>query len=189
MTLPIILCSAQSSEDMGDLLWVQTSLLVYRKQQHSWSNIVQSSARSPAVKTDVVILILWYCYSYQSTALWVHQMLCSSTTASANSVFECNISEATLVSKKKNKGKSQLHYDRKSNYYSYRGDLKAISQINVGNKSSEIWFSASLRAEKQPRLFGFYWVLVKICKSAHIMYDLEGKRGPEHDPLPSAATT
>lgn len=43
----------------------------------------------------------------------------------------------------------------------------------------------SLRAMKKPGLFGF----MGSCKSAQIMYDLKGKRGPEHDPLPSAATT
>lgn len=52
--------------------------------------------RCPAVKagfnTD-----LWYCYSYQS----VTQKVAISSTISVNPVLECNINEATLVSKKK----------------------------------------------------------------------------------------
>lgn len=48
--------------------------------------------------------------------------------------------------------------------------------------------SQSLRARKKARLFGFIGSC-KICQSAQIIYDLKGKRGPEHDPLPSAATT
>lgn len=45
----------------------------------------------------------WYCCSY-----WCMKRCATSTTTSANSVFECNISEATRVSKKNRKRRQNL---------------------------------------------------------------------------------
>lgn len=121
---------------------------------------------------------LWYFCSYQSTTHRVSETRCTSSTTSANSVFECSVNEATLVSKRKwwiaeirqiliMTGKSITAKGR------FEGHLvdKCWQQVK-----ENLIFRQSLRATKEPGLFGFTGSC-KICKSAQIMYDLKGEKG------------
>lgn len=131
----------------------------------------------------------WYCYSYQSITLRAGEKWCISSTTSANSVFKCSITEATLVSKRKRQISEirqisiALWQEKKT--IIAKGRIKGHLEDKYWQQVRGNWFSASLRAMKKPGLFGF----IGSSKSAQIMYDLKGKRGPEHDPLPSVATT
>lgn len=96
--------SASSSEDTGDLL--DSKLWCSRTESHKHhileSKATLSKAASMSCSADRHFNTdLWYCYSYRSATVRVSETWRISSTASANSVFECNITEATQVLKRK----------------------------------------------------------------------------------------
>lgn len=152
--------SAQSSEDRGDLLWVQTLTLVNRKSQipHSWSK-----AAKMFCSTD----------ECSNTDLW-SKMWSISSTVSANTVLEFNITEATLVSKGKDHSRNKANLN-------WRGI--------EGHIADKYWQQVKRTFENEQQRSQDRLVLQVPVKVRKLCYDPKGKRGPKHDPLPSAATT
>lgn len=131
LTLPIILCSDWSAQDMVDLLWVQTLMLVNYKyhileaEQHC-----PKQRRCPAAQRSCLILI-------QGTDNQSKERRCIQSKTAANYVFGFNINEATLVSKG---NKADLNHIITGYSKTNRWELKAISQIDISNNSKRIYF-------------------------------------------------
>lgn len=195
MTLPIILCSelwGYGWPTFESKLWC--SWTEKPQMPHSWSksNIVQKQRGCPAVQTGRFNTDLRYCCSYQSAAPRGGE-----TRHSLKHDF-CQFCVWVLYrgghSSVKNK---MVNFRNKANLkiaswqeiklLQLRGGIKRpySRSILATSQKGDLIFRQSLRAMRKPGLFGF----IGSCKSAQIMYDLKGKRGPEHDPLPSAATT
>lgn len=168
---------------MGDLLWVQTLMLVNETKKEKKKKKIATNAtflkvkqhcpkqrRSPAAQTGVFFCFCffvfntdsWYCYSYQKRKKhhsWIGETWCISCTASANFVLESYHWGHSSVKKEQNKANFKSHRVGKWNFLKRGGGgiKRPCGRQILATSQTKIWFSARvLRANEEARTVWFY---------------------------------